>query len=119
MGLVFIYVNAYIYFMRELALFYAALSDETRLRLLCLMRGREVCVCHLQGVLGTNQPKISRHLAYLRNAGIVSARREGKCGAALRGGASEDRKLAEGLRVGPVYVLDNQQQRPTAGGSID
>jgi ArsR family transcriptional regulator len=64
--------------MRELALFYAALSDETRLRLLCLMRGREVCVCHLQGVLGTNQPKISRHLAYLRKAGLVEMRRDGK-----------------------------------------
>lgn len=65
-------------FMRELALFYAALSDETRLRLLCLMKGREVCVCHLQAVLGTNQPKISRHLAYLRKAGLVETRRDGK-----------------------------------------
>lgn len=64
--------------MRELALFYAALSDETRLRLLCLMEGREVCVCHLQAVLGTNQPKISRHLAYLRKAGLVETRRDGK-----------------------------------------
>jgi len=66
------------YGMRELALFYAALSDETRLRLLSLMRGGEVCVCHLQGVLKTNQPKISRHLAYLRRAGLVEARRDGK-----------------------------------------
>jgi ArsR family transcriptional regulator len=66
------------YRMRELALFYAALSDETRLRLLSLMKGREVCVCHLQGVLRTNQPKISRHLAYLRRAGLVEMRRDGK-----------------------------------------
>ncbi|HZQ45524.1 MAG TPA: metalloregulator ArsR/SmtB family transcription factor [Verrucomicrobiae bacterium] len=64
--------------MRDLVLFYAALSDETRLRLLCLMRSGEVCVCHLQGVLKTNQPKISRHLAYLRKAGLVETRRDGR-----------------------------------------
>ena len=64
--------------MRDLALFYAALSDQTRLRLLSLMNNREVCVCYLQEVLKTNQPKISRHLAYLRKAGLVEARRDGK-----------------------------------------
>jgi len=64
--------------MRDLALFFAALSDGTRLRLLSLIREREVCVCHLQDVLNTNQPKISRHLAYLKRAGLVAARREGK-----------------------------------------
>jgi ArsR family transcriptional regulator len=64
--------------MRDLALFFAALSDETRLRLLNLMKNREVCVCYLQEVLKTNQPKISRHLAYLKRAGVVEARRDGK-----------------------------------------
>lgn len=64
--------------MRDLALFYAALSDPTRLRLLSLMKDREICVCYLQEVLKTNQPKISRHLAYLRRAGLVEARRDGK-----------------------------------------
>jgi len=57
---------------------FAALADPTRLRLLNLMAGREVCVCYLVEILGQSQPKISRHLAYLRNAGIVQARREGK-----------------------------------------
>jgi ArsR family transcriptional regulator, arsenate/arsenite/antimonite-responsive transcriptional repressor len=42
------------------------------------MDGREVCVCYFVEILKQGQPKISRHLAYLRNAGIVSARREGK-----------------------------------------
>jgi ArsR family transcriptional regulator len=42
------------------------------------MRGREVCVCYFVEILQQSQPKISRHLAYLRSAGIVSARREGK-----------------------------------------
>ena len=62
----------------DLALFFAALSDPTRLRLLNLMNGREVCVCYFVEILGQGQPKISRHLAYLRMAGIVMARREGK-----------------------------------------
>ena len=62
----------------DLALFFAALSDRTRLRLLNLMDGREVCVCYFVEILAQTQPKISRHLAYLRRAGIVSARREGK-----------------------------------------
>ena len=62
----------------DLALFFAALSDTTRLRLLNLMNGREVCVCYFVEILGQGQPKISRHLAYLRKAGVVEARREGK-----------------------------------------
>lgn len=62
----------------DMALFFAALADRTRLRLLHLMDGREICVCYLVEVLGQSQPKISRHLAYLRRKGIVAARREGK-----------------------------------------
>lgn len=62
----------------DLALLFSALADRTRLRLLNLMRGREVCVCYFVEILGQSQPKISRHLAYLRRAGIVAARREGK-----------------------------------------
>lgn len=61
-----------------LASLFAALAETTRLRLLNLMAGREVCVCYFVEILGQGQPKISRHLAYLRRAGIVSARREGK-----------------------------------------
>lgn len=59
-------------------LFFQALGDNTRLRLLNLMGGQEVCVCYFVEILGQFQPKISRHLAYLRRAGIVEARREGK-----------------------------------------
>jgi ArsR family transcriptional regulator len=57
---------------------FAALADRTRLRLLNLMLGREVCVCYFVEVLAQSQPKISRHLAYLRRTGLVLARREGK-----------------------------------------
>ena len=59
-------------------LFFAALADRTRLRLLNLMRGGEVCVCFFAETLGTNNPKISRHLAYLKRAGLVAGRRDGK-----------------------------------------
>jgi ArsR family transcriptional regulator len=58
--------------------FFRALADPTRLRLLNLIAGREVCVCYFVEILGVSQPKISRHLAYLRRAGLVSARRDGK-----------------------------------------
>jgi ArsR family transcriptional regulator len=58
--------------------FFQALGDSTRLRLLNLMGEQEVCVCYLVEILDAPQPKISRHLAYLRTAGIVTARREGK-----------------------------------------
>src|SRR5271170_7211835 len=62
----------------DLVTLFAALADPTRLRLLNLMNGREVCVCYFVEILKQGQPKISRHLAYLRRAGIVEARREGK-----------------------------------------
>ena len=58
--------------------FFRALADPTRLRLLNLIAGREICVCFFVEILGVSQPKISRHLAYLRNAGLVAARRDGK-----------------------------------------
>lgn len=57
---------------------FRALADSTRLRLLNLMAEQEVCVCYFTEVIGAPQPKISRHLAYLRAAGPVAARREGK-----------------------------------------
>ena len=58
--------------------FFKALADHTRLRVIHLLGEEEVCVCSVVAALQTSQPKISRHLAYLRRAGLVSARREGK-----------------------------------------
>ena len=60
------------------AALFLALADPTRLRLLNLMCEREVCVSSFTSVLGQSQPLVSRHLAYLRNAGVVDARRDGK-----------------------------------------
>ncbi len=62
----------------NIELLFKALPDRTRLRLINLMESDEICVCFFVEILKTSQPKISRHLAYLRRAGLVSARREGK-----------------------------------------
>ena len=61
-----------------LDLLFRALADRTRLRLLNLMADKEICVCYFVEILRISQPKISRHLAYLRRAGIVAARRQGR-----------------------------------------
>ena len=62
----------------RLETFFRALADPTRLRLINLMAQGEICVCYFVEVIDAPQPKISRHLAYLRRAGIVANRREGK-----------------------------------------
>ncbi|MEO7971224.1 MAG: metalloregulator ArsR/SmtB family transcription factor [bacterium] len=62
----------------NIAFLFKALADRTRLRLINLIGEDEVCVCFFVEVLKINQPKISRHLAYLKRAGVVSARRDGK-----------------------------------------
>src|SRR6266850_1351030 len=62
----------------DLVILFQALADRTRLRLLNIMVGGEVCVCYFVEILDEAQPKISRHLAYLRRAGLVAARRDGK-----------------------------------------
>ena len=57
---------------------FKAFADATRVRLLNLLAQREHCVCEFQSILRVPQPKISRHLAYLRRAGLVQTRRAGK-----------------------------------------
>jgi ArsR family transcriptional regulator len=56
---------------------FKALADTTRLRILGLLLTGEVCVCHIHESLKIPQPKASRHLAYLRSAGLVETRRDG------------------------------------------
>ena len=56
---------------------FKALADQTRLRILALLLNGEVSVCDIHTCLGLPQPKVSRHLAYLRRAGLVATRREG------------------------------------------
>ncbi len=56
---------------------FKACSDPTRLRILHMLRGGELCVCDIVEVLNVSQPKVSRHLGHLRKAGLVDARKEG------------------------------------------
>jgi ArsR family transcriptional regulator len=56
---------------------FKALADETRLRILGLLLAGEVCVCDIHESLKIPQPKVSRHLAYLRRSGLVETRRDG------------------------------------------
>ena len=56
---------------------FKALADATRLRILALLVGGEICVCEIHGALKLPQPTVSRHLAYLRRSGLVATRREG------------------------------------------
>ena len=62
---------------QRMAAVFKALSDPTRLRIVALLLTGEVCVCHIHKTLRISQPKASRHLAYLRAAGLVDARRDG------------------------------------------
>jgi ArsR family transcriptional regulator, arsenate/arsenite/antimonite-responsive transcriptional repressor len=64
--------------MTSMQTFFIALADRTRRRILNLMRDEEISVGDFSSILEISQPMISRHLAYLKNAGIVSARRDGK-----------------------------------------
>jgi len=64
--------------MKDAATVFRALSDGTRLRLLGLLGSREVCVCDLMSSLRLPQPTISRHLSYLKRAGLVADRRQGR-----------------------------------------
>jgi ArsR family transcriptional regulator len=74
-----IYVFAYIApMLGETDTFFKMLADSTRLRCLMLMQAEgELCVCELTHALNLSQPKISRHLAHLREAGVLVARRNG------------------------------------------
>jgi ArsR family transcriptional regulator len=63
--------------MTHLARFFRALADPNRLRIVSLLARQSLCVCELQMVLGLSQPFISRHLAYLRRAGLVRHQRQG------------------------------------------
>ncbi len=59
-----------------LASIYKALSDKTRLKILYLLSKRPLCVCEIMGALDITQTKTSRHLIYLKNAGLLHASRE-------------------------------------------
>lgn len=89
---------------------FKALADRTRLRLLSLLGDDEVCVCFFVEVLGQSQPKVSRHLAYLRRAGVVAARREGKW-MHYRVVEPADERAARVLRETRAWLAEDQEMR--------
>ena len=94
----------------DMELFFAALADGTRLRLINLMGADELCVCFFVEVLKTNQPKISRHLAYLRRAGLVSDRKDGKW-VHYRVAEPSDPNAARILREVLAWLKDDPEMR--------
>jgi len=83
--------------MKKEAQLFKSLADETRLKMLWLLMGREeLCVCDIMGVLGTTQSKASRHLRYLYHLGWVTDRREGvwmNYRLSVAPGSAEDKQL--------------------------
>jgi ArsR family transcriptional regulator, arsenate/arsenite/antimonite-responsive transcriptional repressor len=63
--------------MEQLLQAYKALSEEMRLRMLMLLLHGELCVCDIMEILGEPQPKVSRHLAYLKHSGLLKSKRVG------------------------------------------
>lgn len=64
--------------MKKAASTFKLFSDETRLRMLMLLKGQELCVCQLMGVLCVSQPLVSRNLSLMSTAGLLMERRQGK-----------------------------------------
>jgi ArsR family transcriptional regulator, arsenate/arsenite/antimonite-responsive transcriptional repressor len=62
----------------DLSTVFKALSDETRLRILKLLEGGELCVCHVVAAFNMSQSKVSFHLGVLKTAGLLKDRKEGK-----------------------------------------
>jgi ArsR family transcriptional regulator len=89
---------------------YRGLADETRLRILHLIGDREVCVCYFVQVLNLSQPKVSRHLAYLRRSGLVEARREGKW-IHYRVASLKDPKAAQALKDAIAWTHELPQAK--------
>ncbi len=63
--------------MEDIAQIYKALSEQMRLRILMLLMHGELCVCELMAVLEEPQSKVSRHVAYLKNSGLIEGKRMG------------------------------------------
>jgi ArsR family transcriptional regulator len=94
----------------DMELFFAALADRTRLRLINLIGDDEVCVCFFVEVIGTNQPKISRHLAYLKKADLVSARRDWKW-SHYRLAVPENERAAKVFREIREWIKDDPEMQ--------
>ncbi len=100
---------------------FRALSDRTRLRILNLLQGGELCVCHIVAALEVPQPTASRHLSYLRRAGLVVARKDGLwmhyrlSPAHSKSHAMLLECLAQCFRDERIFAKDNERLRTGVG----
>jgi ArsR family transcriptional regulator len=100
---------------------YQCLCDETRLRILNLLGAGELCVCHIQSVLGEPQVKVSKHLAYLKRRGLVCSRRDANWmiyGLPARPSGELSANLAclqDCTRENPAYRRDGARLRKLKG----
>lgn len=93
--------------MNKLLNYFKVLSDETRLRIMVLLFHNELCVCQLTGITGISQPNVSKHLAKLRDIGLVKdERKEQYTFYSLN---IEDQILEEILKK----IVDNIEDYPT------
>lgn len=110
------YIRIYVYtynsvkevqMMDELTNFFKVLSDETRLRILVLLYHKKLCVCEICGIIGESQPKVSKHLAKLRDMGFVKDERQEQF--IFYGLNIDDKVLTEILR----NIVDNASNYST------
>jgi len=80
------------------------LSDETRLKIIQLLAGGERCVCDIYSALRLSQPKVSRHLAYLRKTGLVNNKIFG-----LWQHYSLNKKILEGIGLNKIFKMDRKR----------
>ncbi len=98
--------------MGQLSLFFKALADPTRLRIMNLLLRSPFCVCEMERILNLSQPLLSRHLAYLRSCGLVESQREGM---RVNYNLNENHPLLK--RIGP-FLLDTLGNDPVGRGDL-
>jgi ArsR family transcriptional regulator len=121
---IYMFLRIFRFMLNETDAFFKMLADSTRLRCLLLMQAEgELCVCELTHALNLSQPKISRHLAHLREAGVLVARRNGtwmnyRINPNLQGWALQILQTTlDGVRnsepfISDKKILDNMADRP-------
>ena len=95
-----------------LVIMFRAHADPMRLRIMNLLLRSPFCVCEMERILGLPQPLLSRHLAYLRNSGLVESNRDG-----MRVNYSFNEKYALLKRIGP-FLLDTLGKDPVGSGDL-
>jgi len=102
--------------MREVMELFRAMADENRVRILCALRGRELCVCQMVELLGLAPSTVSKHLSILRHARLIESRKDGRW-VHYRLTRGRDRPAAAGalMRVAFRALSENRRIGEDAG----